>query len=234
MPLKGKVYLVPCPIAEKTLQHVIPSTLKERIAHIRQYAVEDLPAARRFLGSMGIKPEEIEFHILNKDTRENEAAVFLKALLNGVDMGVISEAGVPGVADPGALAVRFAHQHDVQVIPLVGPSSIILALMGSGLNGQQFAFNGYLPRDEKEAAGRIRELERDSRQKKQTQIFIETPHRNNTLFAVLLKALHPETQLSIAIDITGPGEHLKTLAVKEWRLRKTQWPKSPAVFLFLA
>jgi 16S rRNA (cytidine1402-2'-O)-methyltransferase len=234
MTVKGKLYLVPCPIAEKTLQHVIPSSTKERIGHIRLFLVEDLPSARRFLSSAGIKPEEIEFQVLNKYTRGDEAAAYLQPLLKGADVGVISEAGVPGVADPGALATRFAHHHDIQVIPLVGPSSIILALMGSGLNGQQFAFHGYLPRDEKELSGRIRELERESRQKRQTQIFIETPHRNNSLFGVLLKTLQSETQLTIAMDLTGEGEYLKTRAVKEWRAGKIQWPKSPAVFLFLA
>lgn len=234
MPVKGKLYLVPCPIADKTLQHVIPATFKERIAHIRLYVVEDLSSARRYLGSMGIKPEDIEFQILNKDTREDEASTFLKPLLDGIDVGVISEAGVPGVADPGALATRFAHQNDIQVIPLVGPSSIILALMGSGLSGQQFAFHGYLPREEKEAARQIRELERESRQKKQTQVFIETPHRNNSLFGVLLKTLQGETQLTIALDLTGASEQLKTRSVREWRSVKALWPKSPAVFLFLA
>ena len=232
MSIKGKLYLVPCAIAEDTLQRVIPPMVIEAIRHVRYFLVEDAPAARQFLKRMGFNLDDVELQILNKDTTDSEASEMARPLLHGVDVGVLSEAGSPGVADPGALAVRFAHLNDVKVIPLVGPSSVLLALMASGLNGQQFAFQGYLPRDQKEAAARVRELEKESRQKRLTQIFIETPHRNNSLFEVLVRTLNPGTQLTIAIDITGANEYIKTHTVERWRSEKPTWPKLPAIFLF--
>jgi 16S rRNA (cytidine1402-2'-O)-methyltransferase len=234
MDVKGKLYLIPCAIAEDTSPQVIPSVVRESIAHIRYFLVEDVRTARRFLKTMGLTPEELELHVLNKDTTFQEASALCKPLVNGQDVGVMSEAGSPGVADPGALAVHFAHQNNVKVIPLVGPSSLILALMASGLNGQQFAFHGYLPRDQKEAANRVRELERESRQKGQTQMFIETPHRNNSLFEVLIRTLHPDTELTVAVDLTGDRESVRTLTTKQWSADRKEWPKLPAIFLFLA
>ncbi|MDZ7650991.1 MAG: SAM-dependent methyltransferase [Cytophagales bacterium] len=139
-----------------------------------------------------------------------------------------------GIADPGALAVEYAHQHNIQVVPLVGPSSILLALMASGLNGQQFAFHGYLPIEEKEATKVIKELESESKQKNQTQIFIETPYRNNSIFANLLKTLHPQTKLTVALDLTGANETVLTQSIATWKNKKPNWPKTPSVFLFLA
>jgi len=234
MSVKGKLYLIPCPIADGPLQLVIPVGVGETIRHIRNFLVEDIRSARRSLKTVGLTPDELEFQILNKDTKQVDIEALCGPLLKGQDVGVISEAGAPGVADPGALAAGFAHRHNVRVIPLVGPSSILLALMASGLNGQQFAFHGYLPKDQKEAAARIRELEKESRTKRQTQIFIETPHRNNSLFDVLVKTLRPDSLLSIAIDVTGSDEFIKTSTAGQWRDQKTSWPKSPAVFLFLA
>jgi 16S rRNA (cytidine1402-2'-O)-methyltransferase len=234
MNVKGKLYLIPCAIAEGTSPNVIPSVVRESIGHVRYFVVEDVRAARRFLKGMGLTPEELDLHVLNKDTTDADASALCRPLLEGKDVGVISEAGSPGIADPGALAVRFAHQNGVRVVPLVGPSSLLLALMASGLNGQQFAFHGYLPRDQKDAANRVKELERESRQKRQTQIFIETPHRNNSLFEVFVRTLHPDTQLTIAIDLTGTQEYIKTLSAKQWSGEKSAWPKLPAVFLFLA
>jgi 16S rRNA (cytidine1402-2'-O)-methyltransferase len=149
-------------------------------------------------------------------------------------MGVISEAGCPGIADPGALAVKFAHKNGIPVIPLVGPSSILLALMASGLNGQRFAFHGYLPIEAKECAKVIRDLEKESHQKNQTQIVIETPYRNNQLKALLLKNLNNETELCIAVEITGLQESITTLQVKQWKSIGTELPKTPAIFLFLS
>lgn len=234
MSVKGKLYLIPCPISDDTLQRVTPSTVGEAIRHIRHFLVEDVSSARRFLKGVGLIPEQLILEVLNKDTRDTLVAEIAQPLLKGQDVGVLSEAGSPGVADPGALAVRFAHQHDIQVIPLVGPSAILLALMASGLNGQQFCFHGYLPRDQKEASLKIRELERESRSKRQTQIFIETPHRNNALFETLVKSLHAETMLTIALDITGAHEYVKTRRAADWRNERAAWPKLPAVFLFLA
>jgi 16S rRNA (cytidine1402-2'-O)-methyltransferase len=158
----------------------------------------------------------------------------LKPLKNGYDVGVISESGCPGIADPGALAVAYAHQHNVQVVPLVGPSSILLALMASGLNGQKFAFHGYLPIDAGEVGKAIKVLEAESRTKNQTQIFIETPYRNNSLMEHLIKHLHPNTRLSIAIDMTGAEESIQTKEIKAWAVNKPSLGKTPAVFSFLA
>ncbi|MFN8689517.1 MAG: SAM-dependent methyltransferase, partial [Cyclobacteriaceae bacterium] len=158
----------------------------------------------------------------------------MQPLLEGDSIGVISESGCPGVADPGALAVRWAHAHQVRVVPLVGPSSLLLALMASGLNGQKFAFHGYLPIEGQEAARKIRELERESAAKGQTQIMIETPYRNANLFQNLIKNLSAHTRLCIAMDLSGKSEWVQTQTVEEWRKHATPWPKTPAVFLFLA
>jgi len=233
---KGKLYLIPCPIAEQTTQLVVPLSVKDELKHIRTFLVEDLRSARRFLGSLRIYDavEDLDMHILNKDTTEAEVASAFGSVAEGQDIGVISEAGSPGVADPGSMAVRYAHDHDIRVIPLVGPSSLILALMASGLNGQQFAFHGYLPIDTSEAARKVKDLERESRAKKQTQMFIEAPHRNNSIFKVLLQSLSPTTLLSIAVDLTGKDEFVKTRTVAAWSDERLQWPKFPAVFLFLA
>jgi 16S rRNA (cytidine1402-2'-O)-methyltransferase len=160
--------------------------------------------------------------------------VLLAPALSGKDMGIISESGCPGIADPGAIAVRFAHENNIQVVPLVGPSSILLALMASGLNGQQFAFHGYLPIDSKEAERAIHTLEKESRQKNQTQIFIETPYRSNSLFQLLLKTLNDDTLLCIALNLTGSNEQIKTATVKKWRTMNKMLLKDPAVYLFLA
>ncbi len=161
-------------------------------------------------------------------------STLMKPLLEGHDVGVISEAGCPGVADPGALAVQFAHQKNVQVVPMVGPSSILLALMSSGMNGQQFAFHGYLPVEGKDAARSVQDLERESQQKNQTQLFIETPYRNNGLLQTLLRHLRPDTILCVAVGLTSSQEKIISKSVKDWRGAKIELPKCPAIFLFLA
>jgi len=236
MSKKGKLYLIPCPIAEQTTQIVIAPYVKDELKHIRHFLVEDVRSARRFLGSLKVyeSVENLDVHLLNKDTTEAEVASAFRDVAEGEDIGVISEAGCPGVADPGAKAVRYAHDHGIQVVPLVGPSSLIMALMASGLNGQQFAFHGYLPIDPSEAGKKLKELERESRAKQQTQIFIEAPHRNNSLFKVLMQNLGSSTYLSIAVDLTGKEETIKTQTVGAWSNEKPHWPKLPAVFLFLA
>jgi 16S rRNA (cytidine1402-2'-O)-methyltransferase len=178
--------------------------------------------------------DDVDFQLLNKDTRETDIASLMKPLMDGKDMGVLSEAGCPGIADPGALAVRYAHLHNLAVMPLVGPSSIVLALMASGLNGQSFSFHGYLPIEQRDAAARIKELEKESRNKKQTQIFIEAPHRNNSIFNLLVRSLSPGTHLTIALDLTGAKEVVRTKTAGEWASEKPSWPKLPAIFLFLA
>jgi len=232
---KGKLYLIPIPIAEDSL-HVISQQVIETLKSLDHFLVEDIRTARRYLSSLKIYPsiESLQFTVLNKDTKETQLRELLAPLEKGTSMGIISESGCPGIADPGALAAKFAHQHNVTVIPLAGPSSILLALMASGLNGQQFAFHGYLPVENKEAALKIKELDGASKVKNQTQIFTETPYRNNSFFDHLIKNLFSETLLTIAIDITGKTESIQTRKIRDWKNEKITWPKSPAVFLFLA
>lgn len=234
--MAGKLYLIPTIISDETQQEVIPQQVKDVLPGLKHFLAEDLRTARRFLSSLKVYPtiEELNFQVLNKETSAIDLPELMKPLEAGFNLGVISESGCPGVADPGALAVAYAHAHNFQVVPLVGPSSILLALMASGLNGQQFAFNGYLPVDAKEASKRIQELERESKVKNQTQIFIETPYRNNAVFNHLLKNLHPATKLTVALDVTGKNETVTTKTVSAWKINLIEWPKAPAVFLFLA
>lgn len=235
MTSRGKLFLIPTIISENTTEKVIHPQVKNELRNIRHFLVEDIRTCRRYLASLKIyeKIEEIDFQVLNKDTTEKELMELFGPLLLGMNMGVISESGCPGIADPGAIAVKFAHQNGIQVVPLVGPSSILLALMASGLNGQHFAFHGYLPIDGNDAGKAIRDLEKESRTRNMTQIFIETPYRNNSLMQNLLKNLNDHTLLCRAIDVTGESEDIKTLPVKEWRLLKHELPKVPTVFLFL-
>jgi 16S rRNA (cytidine1402-2'-O)-methyltransferase len=232
----GKLILIPNVIADATQEEVIPNSIKDKLRVLRFFLVEDVRNARRYLSSLKVieSIEALSFEVLNKDVPHIEIPKLLKPLMEGNDMGVISESGCPGVADPGALAVAFAHQHNIQVVPLVGPSSILLALMASGLNGQRFAFHGYLPIDATEVAKAIKDLERESKTKNQTQVFIETPYRNNSLMDHLLKSLSPTTLLSIALDITGTHESIKTKSIKDWKAEKPSFAKHPAVFSFLA
>ncbi|MBX2968864.1 MAG: SAM-dependent methyltransferase [Cyclobacteriaceae bacterium] len=236
MPGKGTLYLIPTTIADDTAGQVIPAHVTDNIRHLRHFLAEDVRTARRYLSSLKIFPsiEDLQFSVLNKHTSETELAEKLLPLTNGNDVGVLSESGCPGVADPGALAVAYAHQQGIRVMPLVGPSSLLLALMASGLNGQHFAFHGYLPVDTAECRKAIRTLEQESRQKNQTQVFIETPYRNNAVFSNLLKSLHDETRLCVAIDVTGKEESIQTMSVRVWKKVSKSWPKLPAVFLFLA
>jgi 16S rRNA (cytidine1402-2'-O)-methyltransferase len=235
MPL-GKLYLIPNIIADNTQDAVITAQVKSVLPGITYFMAEDIRTARRFLSSLKIYEsiEPLHFEVLDKDTDPSVVPNLLSPVSKGIDMGIISESGCPGIADPGALAVRFAHENNIQVIPLVGPSSILLALMASGLNGQHFAFHGYLPIEGKEAEHAIRTLEKESRLKHQTQGFIETPYRSNALFQLLLRTLGSDTLLCVAENLTGSNEKIKTAAVKKWRNTDKMLPKEPAVFLFLA
>jgi 16S rRNA (cytidine1402-2'-O)-methyltransferase len=236
MPGKGTLYLIPTTIADETAGLVIPAHVTENIRHLRYFLAEDVRTARRYLSSLKNFPsiEDLQFSVLDKHTSETELAEKLSPLINGNDVGVLSESGCPGVADPGALAVAYAHQQGIRVVPLVGPSSLLLSLMASGLNGQHFAFHGYLPVDTAECRKALKALELESRQKNQTQVFIETPYRNNAVFSNLLKSLHDETRLCVAIDVTGKEESIQTMPVRLWKKVSKSWPKLPAVFLFLA
>jgi len=232
----GKLYLIPNVIADDTQNVVITAQVRNELPHIVHFLAEDIRTARRYLSSLRIYEsiEPLHFGVLNKDTKPQELEQLFEPVAKGHDMGVISESGCPGVADPGALAVRYAHDRGIRVVPLVGPSSLLLALMASGLNGQRFAFQGYLPIDAREAAQAVKEFERESRQKNQTQLFIETPYRNNAVFEVLTKNLNPETLLCVAVEVTGKEESILTQPVSRWRKTSPAWPKAPAIFLFLA
>jgi 16S rRNA (cytidine1402-2'-O)-methyltransferase len=236
MTSKGKLYLIPNVISESTEEKVIPVGVKTVLKDLSHFLAEDIRTARRYLSSLTIYPsiEALHFQVLNKDTLPQELSALMQPIKEGHNLGILSESGCPGIADPGALAVEYAHQQNIKVVPLVGPSSILLALMASGLNGQQFAFHGYLPIDAKDAIQKIKELERESKAKNQTQIFIETPYRNNSVFDHFLKSLHNDTRLTVALDLTGINESIQTLSIIQWKKNKAAWPKSPAVFLFLA
>jgi 16S rRNA (cytidine1402-2'-O)-methyltransferase len=230
--LKGKLYLIPTTLSDGTVDKLFSQSWRESIQHLNFFCVENVRTARRFLSSLKIYAsiEALNFSILDKETDPEKIGELLKPLLDGHDVGVISESGIPAVADPGNLAVAYAHANDIPVTVLPGSSSIMLALAASGFSGQQFAFHGYLPIDEKECGGAIKTFEKESKAKKQTQLFIETPFRNNRLLKALLKNLSLETQLCVAIDITGKEEKIISKSVKSWPV--IELPKLPAIFLF--
>jgi 16S rRNA (cytidine1402-2'-O)-methyltransferase len=227
-----KLYLIPSLLAEHTHEFVLPPGLKEIIQVTKIYFVEEVKTARRFISSLklGIVIDSLTFIDLNKDTTYEQLFPHLYKLRENA--GVLSEAGCPGIADPGSLAVEIAHSLGMQVVPLVGPSSILLALMASGFSGQSFAFHGYLPIDKDERLKRLRILEKDVLSKKQTQLFIETPYRNNQMMESILKNLNPALKLCIACNITAPDEYIKTRSIAEWK--KNPLPdlhKKPCMFL---
>lgn len=232
----GTLYLIPTVIASDTHELVVPPHLRSVLPTLSFFLAEEVRTARRYLSSLKIfaSIEALHFEVFDKDTADEKIPELLQPLLAGNNMGLLSESGCPGVADPGSKAVLFAHRHGCRVVPLVGPSSLLLALMASGLNGQQFAFHGYLPIDIKELSNKIKELEKESKIKNQTQLFIETPYRNSSLFEQFLKHLQPSTLLTIALDLTGKQEKVLTKTVAQWRKEGTQWPKMPMVYLFLA
>lgn len=231
--LKGKLYLIPTTLGEMNPHDVLPQTVKRAIDFIDDYIVENEKTARKFIKS--IHPEKVQSSLrlssLNKRTEISEYNAMIAPCLSGLNVGLMSEAGCPGVADPGAVIVKIAHEKGIQVIPLVGPSSILLAMMGSGMNGQSFAFNGYLPIDKGEKKAALKNYENLSSTKNQSQIFIETPYRNNKLLEDLLQALQPNTHLCIATDITLPTEYIKTLRVEEWKKTKVDLHNRPTIFI---
>jgi 16S rRNA (cytidine1402-2'-O)-methyltransferase len=234
--MKGKLYLIPTIIAEDTQSMVIPPQVRNVLPTIQHFLAEEIRTARRYLSSLKVYDsiEALNFHVLDKKTKAIELKEFFKPIEEGKNIGILSESGCPGVADPGALAVHYAHQHNIVVIPLVGPSSLLLALMGSGLNGQRFAFHGYLPIETKDRQQTIRELEKESKQKNQTQLFIETPYRNQSVFNDLVKTLAPTTLLCVAYNLTGTNELLQTITVLEWKNKSLTLDKLPCIFLLLA
>jgi len=233
---KGKLYLIPNTLGDTPPLEVMPLAIKKAIERIDHYIVENEKTARHFIKkiSSGKSQPNLKIELLNKFTDQSLLPSFLEPCLQGFDMGVISEAGCPGVADPGAEVVAIAHEKGIKVVPLVGPSSILLALMASGLNGQQFSFSGYLPIDKMDRKKKLKAMECISRDLGQTQIFIETPYRNDNLLTDLTKMLGGHTRLCVACDISLPTEYIKTMTVNEWKNEKVELHKRPAIFLFLA
>lgn len=232
----GTLYLIPCPIAETPPFDVLPAVNGNIIASLDYFIVENTRSARRFISSakLGNPIDSLEFAELNEHTQPQEIELLIRPILAGRDAGVISEAGVPGVADPGADVVALCHRHGIKVIPLVGPSSILMALMASGLNGQSFAFNGYLPVKPPERTKAIRHYEKRAQNERQSQMFIEAPYRNAKLFDDFLSICGHATRLCIACDITGPEALIVTATIKEWKARpKPEINKRPAIFIIL-
>jgi 16S rRNA (cytidine1402-2'-O)-methyltransferase len=229
----GKLYLIPTTMGESDPMDVLPQTVKRAIEFIDYYIVENEKTARKSIKAVlpEKKQSELVLFALNKHTDAGEHLSFIQPLLEGKNVGLMSEAGCPGVADPGAVIVKIAHEKGIQVIPLVGPSSILLAMMASGMNGQSFTFNGYLPIDKGEKKSALKNLEKLSFDKNQSQIFIETPYRNNKLLEDILQALQPATHLCIATDITLPTEYIKTLRVADWKKTKVDLHNRPTIFI---
>ncbi len=235
MALTGKLYLIPSPLGDGAPEDVLPAPVFQILPQIRRYVVEEVRTARRFLSSAGLRGhiEELEFHTLNEHTSPQEVEALLPLFEDGAAVGLISEAGLPAVADPGARLVALCHRHGIEVVPFVGPSSLMMALMSSGLDGQSFAFNGYIPVKPDERKSALKALEKRSFH--QTQILIETPYRNDSLLKDMLSALSPSTRLSIAANITCPDQFIRTLTVAQWKkLQGFTIGKRPCVFLIQA
>lgn len=232
----GKIYLIPTTLGDNEPLEVLPISIKRTIEQIDYYIVENEKTARRFIKkiSSGKSQPSLHIELINKFTDPQIIPSFLDPCFEGKSIGIISEAGCPGIADPGAEVVKIAHQKNLQVVPLVGPSSIFLALMASGLNGQSFAFNGYLPIDSSERKAVIKKMERISKDNNQSQIFIETPYRNDKLLAEFLKTLANHTLLCIATDITLPTEQIATNTIAEWKKMNVDLNKRPTIFIFQA
>lgn len=230
------LYLIPTLLADDTADHVLPLSVRAVIERTDAYFVENVRSARRFISGLktGRVIDETEFFELDKDTLPADTRRQMQELTERKrSAGVLSEAGCPGVADPGAVVVGFAHTLGWRVEPLVGPSSILLALMASGLSGQSFVFHGYLPIDKTDRARTLRHLEKEARQRQQTQIFMETPYRNDALFADVLANCDAHTRLCVACNLTAPDAFVRTLTVREWKSQKPDLRKKPTVFLLL-
>ena len=232
----GKLYLIPTVLSENTADKVLSPQIREVVANTDYFFVEELRTARRFISALktGKPIESLKFFELNKDTTPDAFQKDFESLPKGVDIGILSEAGCPGVADPGAMAVAHAHKINMDVQPLVGPSSILLALMGSGFNGQSFCFHGYLPIDKTEKTKMIKTLEKESKSRNQTQIFMETPYRNMKMLEEILPALNSETRFCIASGLTTESQYIKTKKIKDWPKFLPDIHKKPTIFLLQA
>lgn len=229
----GKLFLIPTTLGESNPLEVLPHSITKIIERVDYYIVENEKTARKSIKQ--VLPEksqpQLKLSLLNKFTEKGVLSSFLDPCKEGIDVGLLSEAGCPGVADPGAEIVKIAHQMGIQVVPLVGPSSILLAMMGSGMNGQSFTFHGYLPIDKKDRKHELKSLERISSEKNQAQIFIETPYRNNNLLEDMKQILNPGTQLCIACDLTLTTEYIVTKSISDWGKTKIDLHKRPTIFV---
>ncbi|MBO6045532.1 MAG: SAM-dependent methyltransferase [Bacteroidales bacterium] len=234
--MKGRLFLIPSPLGDNDPAEVIPAPTLALLQGIGCYVVEEVRTARRYLSRAGLKGRiaELEFHELNEHTSQEEVERLAALFDDGRDVGLISEAGLPAVADPGAALVALCHRRGIEVVPQVGPSSLMLALMASGLNGQSFAFCGYLPAKTEDRRNAIKSIEKTSQSKRQTQIFIETPYRNDAMFSDLLQSCRPSTRICVAANITMPDEFIRTKTVAEWKKENPIIGKRPCVFLMLA
>lgn len=229
----GKLYLIPTTLGDTEPLEVLPISVKQAIERINHFIVEHEKTARRFIKKIQPRKsqEALQIKTLNKFTDPMEISTFLEPCLRGIDVGILSESGSPAIADPGAEVVLLAHQKSIRVVPLVGPSSLLLGLMASGLNGQRFAFHGYLPIEQSERRKAIKALERHSRELDQTQLFIETPYRNNKLMEDLVNTLKAQTHLCVAADLTLPSESILTRTVADWKGAVPDLHKRPTLFL---
>ena len=233
---KGKLYLIPSPLGENDPSVVIPLPVLKSLEGFRTFVLEEVRTARRYLSKAGLKGkiDGLQFFELNEHTEAATVESYLKLFNDGNNVALISEAGLPAVADPGAQLVALAHRHGIEVIPAVGPSSLMMSLMASGLNGQSFAFCGYIPAKTDERRSKLKLLEKVSSQLKQTQIIIETPYRNDSLFKDMLSTCSPSTRLCIAANITMPDAYIKTKTIAQWKKEIITIGKRPCVFLILA
>ena len=229
----GKLYLIPTRLGDNAPLEVLPISIKKILDSVDHYIVENEKTARRFIKKVnsGKSQASLNISILNKFTQESEIPSFLDPCFESKDVGLLSEAGCPGIADPGAEVVKIAHNNNIRVVPLVGPSSILLALMSSGMNGQSFTFNGYLPIDRGDRKASLKKLERISFENNQSQLFIETPYRNNKMLEDICSILNQNTRVCVACDITLPTEFIKTKTVSEWKNTTVDLHKRPAIFI---
>jgi len=234
--MKGKLYLVPIPLGDCSSDLVIPQDVSRIISNLNHFIVENTRTARRYIRTMDAQKniDKITFFVLNKHTQKKDMESFLEPASKGNNIGIISEAGVPAIADPGAEIVSLAHESGIEVVPLVGPSSILLSLMASGLNGQSFTFHGYLPIKNNERIQKLKTIEKESQKLDKTQIFMETPYRNNKIFADILKTCKKNTRLCVASSITLQEEYIKTKTIEEWQDEEINLHKKPTIFLILA
>ena len=233
MQAQGNLFLIPCTLGNTVPLEVLPLSVKKAVEEINHFIVEHEKNARAFIKSIAPKKSQPDLHfsLINKYTEESEIPGMLTHCLNGFNIGVLSDAGCPGIADPGAAIVEQAHIKGIKVVPLVGPSSILLAMMASGFNGQNFSFNGYLPIEKGERKLEIKRLERLSVEQNQSQVFIETPYRNNQMLESLINTLHPQTHICVACDITLTTEYIKTYTANNWKNIKVDLHKRPTIFI---